>query len=172
MKLIVLLLLPLLALSQSKNNTDIFDAVRQGNLNQVKQYIEVDRKVVDTLNSHNHSLLIIAAYYNQQSIVEHILPYVTNLNHNSDNGTALAAAVVKNNVEIIKVLLNHKADVNLTDANGVSPLMYAIMFKNIQVIKLLIEHGADLKLTDKTGKSTFEYAISSDNQEIINLLKN
>jgi len=172
MKILVVLLFPVLVLSQNKNNADVFKAVRQGNLNELQQYVRVNTNIVDTLNNHNHSLLIIAAYYGQQSIIEYILPYATNLNHKSDNGTALAAAVVKNNLNIIRIFLKYKANVNLTDANGISPLMYAIMFKNIQVIKLLIKHGADIKLQDNTGKSTFEYAIASGDQEIINLLKN
>lgn len=172
MRLLFFILFPILALSQNKENSNIFDAVRYGDLKSVKQYVEINKNVLDTLNSHNHSLLILAAYYEQLPIVEYISSKAKNLNHNSGDGTALAAAVVKNNLEVIMILLNHKVDVNLADVKGISPLMYAIIFQNIKVIKLLIEHGADKKQTDNSGKSCFEYAILSGNQQIINLLKN
>lgn len=172
MKALLFMIFPILALSQEKNIPDIFDSVRQGDLNKVMQYIEINPEIANSLNSHNHSILIIAAYYGQESIINYLLPFSNNINYKSENGTALAAAVVKNHLEIIKVLLNHNSDVNISDTNGVTPLMYAIMFKNEPVIKLLIQHGANLTLKDNTGKSTFEYALATENQNIINLTKN
>lgn len=172
MKLLILIMFPFVAMGQSNLNFDIFESVRKGNLIQVKHILNQNPKIADSLNNHNHSLLIIAAYYEQQEILEYMLPLVSNINHKSENGTALAAAVVKNNFYIINTLLEYNANVNLTDAKGVSPLMYAILFKNTKVINLLLKHGADKSALDNTGKSTFEYAVSTGDQNIINLLKN
>lgn len=172
MKVFIFILFPIVALAQYQSKTDIFDAVRKGDLQGVKNQISVNPDLANGIDSNNHSLLILAAYYGQESIVDYILPLTNKINHKSANGTALAAAVVKNHLNIINTLLSQKADVNITDDNGVSPLMYAIMFRNIPIIKLLIQHNADPHLVDQSGKTSFEYALSTENQDIINLIKN
>lgn len=172
MKILIFILFPTIAFAQYQNKTDIFDAVRNGDLQSVKNQIAANPDLANSIDSNNHTLLIIAAYYGQKSIVDYILPLTNKINHKSANGTALAAAVVKNHSNIINTLLDYRADVNITDDNGVSPLMYAIMFRNIPIITLLIRYNADLHLVDQSGKTTFEYALSTENQDIINLLKN
>ena len=71
----------------------------------------------------------------------------------------------------VKILIDKNANVNLTDANGTTALIYATQFKNVEAIKLLLEHRADKTKVDKKGKTAFEYAVFADNEEIVNVLK-
>lgn len=172
MKALFFILFPILVFSQENKIQDIFESTRQGDLNKVMEYVAINPKIVNSLNKNKQTLLIIASYYDRESIVSYLLPLCNNIDYQSDNGTALAAAVVKNNVTIINDLLKYNANVNIADADGVTPLMYAILFRNSSVIKLLIQHKANMALIDNSGKTTFEYALATENQDIINLIKN
>lgn len=44
--------------------------------------------------------------------------------------TALHIAICHNRFEIIKILLNHRANVNAVNKYGNTPLLYAVLFKN------------------------------------------
>ena len=55
------------------------------------------------------------------------------------------AAGIQNNVEILKILLENRADVNATHSGQSTPLYKAtIMKNNFQIIKCLIEYEADV----------------------------
>lgn len=54
---------------------------------------------------------------------------------------------------LIKILLKHKANVNLQDRFGASPLLIAIQEDSIDVVPVLLDAGADLDVTDSEGSS-------------------
>ena len=56
------------------------------------------------------------------------------------------------NVEAMKVLLDHGADVNAKETlRGTTPLMWAADEGHAAAIKLLIDHGADIKARSDPG---------------------
>jgi hypothetical protein len=55
--------------------------------------------------------------------------------------------------DLIKVLLKHKANVNLQDRFGASPLLIAIREHIVDVIPALLDAGASLDITDGEGSS-------------------
>ena len=66
-----------------------------------------------------------------------------------DCATALHLAVVggmfgKRDRGVIKLLLEHGADVNTTDIDGMTPLEWALVDRDSRVIKLLRTHGASI----------------------------
>lgn len=67
----------------------------------------------------------------------------------NDDRTALIAAIVNGHIEIVRLLLEHNANVNYFDSRyAKSPLMWAIWSKNETnkeaIIKLLLDAGADV----------------------------
>lgn len=83
----------------------------------------------------------------------------------TNNGqTAQYWACVMGNVDIIKVLIDHKADVNKADPNGISPLHIACMACDKKAVKLLINHGADKNLRDKDGDTRVDIAYTEKYQ--------
>ncbi|KAK3608643.1 hypothetical protein CHS0354_042645 [Potamilus streckersoni] len=68
-----------------------------------------------------------------------------NINHVNHVGlTALHHAVLSNNLDAVKILLSHGADVNCQDVHGFSPLHTAAACGFLQVTSLLVLFGADV----------------------------
>lgn len=70
--------------------------------------------------------------------------------------------------EIIKKLLDAKADPNIQDGYGKTILMYAASDTNAIITKLLLEYGADPQMEDDDELSSMDL---SDNKIILDLLK-
>jgi ankyrin repeat protein len=64
----------------------------------------------------------------------------------------------------VKVLLDNKADINLQDPDGVSPLLLAILNTNWDLAKQLILAGADVNEWDMFGEAPLFTAIGLRNQ--------
>ncbi|UKJ88157.2 hypothetical protein MACJ_000600 [Theileria orientalis] len=60
--------------------------------------------------------------------------------------TALHLAADRGNVDMVKCLIEHGANVNSVDDNGDTPLHVAIESQEDEVVKYLVEAGADPKL--------------------------
>ena len=69
------------------------------------------------------------------------------------------------------LLLNHKADVNTTNFNGATALIFASTFKQVAIIKMLLEHGADTTVKDDRGNSALDHAKMQGATEVIELLE-
>lgn len=76
--------------------------------------------------------------------------------------TALMFAIAKGPDEIIKLLLDNGADVNV-EAHGTTVLTGAIAAdRNIAVIKMLLDKGADVNATGKNGITALRMALLKD----------
>lgn len=86
----------------------------------------------------------------------------------------LARAIINGHYEVVKILLDHKADPDVgRHQNGITPLMYAAEYGHADIARLLIEHGADIhKRQDKFtgGFNALMYAAANGHNDIIDLL--
>jgi ankyrin repeat protein len=64
----------------------------------------------------------------------------------------------------VEVLLRHRADINLPDPDGVSPLLLAIMNANWDLAKQLVLAGADVNQWDIFGETPLFTAVGQRNQ--------
>lgn len=150
---------------------NIYDIARKGTVSELKIAVLSNPKVIDSIDARGFTPLILACYKGNVSVANAIIQKTQLLDYASLNGTALAATVMSEKIEIANELLKNKSNPNITDSNGISPLMLAIQFQKMEFIELLIKHGASKTITDKSGKSVFEYAVFSKNEQIINLFK-
>lgn len=151
---------------------NIFDIARKGTVLELNNAILSNQKVIDSIDNRGFTPLILACYRGNVSVAIEIIQKTKLINYASPNGTALAATVMSEKIELAKELLKNKGNPNIVDTNGLSPLMLAIQFQKIDFIELFLKYGASKTILDKSGKSVFEYAVFSKNEQIINLLKN
>lgn len=151
---------------------DVFTIARNGTVDEMKVLFETNANSVNDVDKNGFSPLILASYRGNFEVAKYLISIVKDVNYQSPEGTALMAAVMRNNPELIELLITKKANLNATNNMGVTALMLATQFKNIEIITLLLKHNADKLLKDKEGKTAFEYAVSTNNDAIIQLLKN
>jgi len=162
----------LLAFSFSFAQKDVFAVARYGNVEEMKTLFEKDVNCVNQVNDFGFSPLILAAYRGNFEVAKYLITIVKDINYQSPEGTALMAAVMRSDIELIRLLIEKKTNLDATNKTGVTALMLATQFKNIEIIKLLLQHNANKLLKDIEGKTAFEYAVNTNNDSIIQLLKN
>lgn len=155
----------------SQNTNAIFDIARKGTLIQIEEKYKLDSTIINAVNGNGFTPLILACYSGNNSVARFLVEKGCNIDYTSPMGTALMAAVVRGNTEMVSYLLEHQAAIDSVDDNGVTALMFAVKFSQLETTKLLLKHKADKTKTDKLGKTAFEYAVASGRDEIINLLK-
>ena len=84
--------------------------------------------------------------------------------------TVLHVASKSASLEIVDLLVKHKADINANDVDGFTPLHLAAMYGNIQVVKKLVELDADVNLK-VGGKDATDLAQMNEETEIMEYLK-
>lgn len=72
--------------------------------------------------------------------------------------SALMRAVRSGKLESVRLLINRKADVNLVNKQGYTPLQLAALSGTAEKVKLLIEANADLNTKDATGRTALDLA--------------
>lgn len=169
-KLLVAVLLLCLFSSQAQDK-NVFDIARSGTLTEIQDLYKSNPDLINSLNESRTSPLILACYRGNVEVAKFLIENAKDINYNSDMGTALMAATYKNHPELVKLLLDKKANPNAADTNGTTALSLAVQFKNSPLVQLLLEHKADKTIKDNKGKTAFEYAVFSQNEQIINLLK-
>jgi hypothetical protein len=87
--------------------------------------------------------------------------------YGKDRMSALLKAAQSNQADVMKLLIDHQADVTLTDINGDSALHHlARVMKedSEEVVELLLQVGADLELLNKKGQTPLEVAAKARNK--------
>ncbi len=165
---IILLFLALVVNAQEKS---IFDIARTGNLEEMKTAFKNNPASINSLNENQSSTLILACYRGNIEVAKFLIANVKDINYNSGMGTALMGATYKNQFDLVKLLLENKANPNLVDASGASALILATQNSNVELIKLLLKYNADKTLKTNDGKTAFEFAVFSGIETTINALK-
>jgi len=81
------------------------------------------------------------------------------------------AAAVKGYDNIVEILLNHDANPDITDNQGVTAAHYAVLFKNYKIVEKLVNAKADFNIKNNVNKSAMDYAISHNDEKLNEILK-
>lgn len=88
------------------------------------------------------------------------------------NGTnALEVAASSGNLEIVQILLKAKAQVNVTDAIGWTPLMIAARNGYPEIVKVLLKAGANPNLKNNDGKTAYDLTGNEEIKRLLNRFK-
>jgi ankyrin repeat protein len=169
MAFLSILLFSFLAKAQQK---DVFDVARKGTVSEMETIYKQTPERINTLNEGKSSPLLLACYRGNQEVALYLADKVNDINFNSGMGTPLMAAVMSGNLIILEKLIALHANLNLTDSQGKTALIYASFFNKNDVVKLLLKAGAQTQLKDADGKTALDFAKFNKNTELIILLDN
>jgi ankyrin repeat protein len=120
--------------------------------------------------------LWIAALYNNKRRIQELLDQFPNININFQidgnpgidhdcsyillkGTTPLMVAVLRSKLDVIKLLIEHGAQINQQCSNGYTALHYAVQENLIQYVKLLLKNKAFTSLVNNYKKSPYQMVI-------------
>lgn len=95
-----------------------------------------------------------------------------NATRNTDGWTALLSASFYKKTDLVQLLLERQAAVNIQDKQGRTPLHYASAMGAEDIVTMLLEAGANPNLQDKQGRTSLMEAYSKKQAKIAEILKN
>lgn len=167
----LLLFMSISGIAQENKANQIFDIARKGTLHELKELLQSYPLAIDMPNDAGYNALTLACYNSNNEVAKYIVEQTKNINANNGYGTALMAATVKGNIELVEYLIQHNADMNISDANGKTALHYAVVFNSYEIVEFLIKAGAKFDLKDNRGNTAKDYAKLKSNKKILTLFK-
>jgi ankyrin repeat protein len=76
----------------------------------------------------------------------------------SEGRTALHWACDRGHVDLLRILLDRSASVDLQDSDGQSGLHYAVACEHVEITEMLVKAGADINKADADGDSPLSSA--------------
>lgn len=76
----------------------------------------------------------------------------------------------QNIINIVSKCIKCGMDIDVTNDNGETALMYACQKGYLDLVLILVAGGADINAKDKNGKTVLNYAAEGGNTEIVKLL--
>lgn len=124
---------------------------------------------INELRENRSSALTIAVESNYSQGVALLLKYKADLNITLGAGeTLLHRALLLENVENTRALLDAGANVNQKNEQGNAPLCYAV--RNINLVTLLLQKGADVNIQNNQGETPLMIATRMKSVAVVKLL--
>ncbi|MEC4734499.1 MAG: ankyrin repeat domain-containing protein [Wolbachia endosymbiont of Halictus tumulorum] len=147
--------------AQDHNRYLLHLCIAQGNLKGAKAFIEngADVNIVNQEeNGYWMSGIDGNAQKGQTALFFAIRAYTNNIDLNPEKANEA--------LEFINFLIERKANLNVQDCNGKTPLVAAMFFDAPEVVRLLIKAGADLNIGKEKAKDILNYAVTKGHTDI------
>ena len=140
----------------------LFMASKAGALDIVKMLLQAGADVNVTYHTQDnvgYTCLTLAASHGQTETVRYLvgLPEV-DVNQRGDDFTALHWACQEDFPDVVKVLIDAGADIEVKDDNGCSPLLLASKDGSLATVRMLVKAGADVSGTDNERETCLTLA--------------
>lgn len=81
--------------------------------------------------------------------------------------TPLLLAATNGHIALVRLLLEHEADPDLRNFDGVTALHNAVYENQVDIVALLLDAGADPNIKDRFGNTAYDLAQRSGNPKLI-----
>ena len=89
----------------------------------------------------------------------------------SEQASILHFAVRLNRPDMVRLLIQEGAAVNVRDGDDLTPLHIASWHGNLEIVKLLIESGANIRATSNDGRTPLSCSNHGDHYDTTSFLK-
>lgn len=176
----------------------ITELIKRGNYQQLKTTLDKNPSLAGTMTGQGISLLQLAVYYSNKSVVETIRSFLREItlheaaslgeldatrklienqpelinSFSPDGFTPLGLACFFGQLEVVKFLLENGANPNLTSNNSfqVAPIHSACAISHFEIAAILIAHGADVNAKQAQGYTPLHSAAHNGKTELVKLL--
>jgi ankyrin repeat protein len=165
---------------QNKAVEGLNEAAMYGNLLQVQELIDAGVDV-NAIAACNRTALSLAIQGGKIPVIQALLKAGADPNLPDETDDALAANsplmeasstfFATNRGDMVRLLIQHGANLNQQDAGGRTALMQALGYSDMDVIETLIKSGADLDIQDNEGNTVLMMAGLNKSIKLVNLLK-
>ncbi|CAG2199669.1 unnamed protein product [Mytilus edulis] len=101
--------------------------------------------------------------YISEELLDHVLRVVT-------DSSPLHIACFMLRTDVVRCLLEHKANINMAKEDGTTPLSYACEVGNTDIVQILLEKNANIDICDNDGFTPLIKSCLNKNISIIQLL--
>lgn len=154
-------------------------AVAQENIVMVQKFVHlmtISGKNVDKYNRSLQTPLHLAVELQFDQAVSVLLMAGANPSLVNNEGDSAVHLAVKhntiNNLALMLIKSQHKADINARNFEGLAPLHLAVIKNQIEMVKVLIRCGADINIQDgKSGRTPLFHAVEGNQLALVMLFR-
>lgn len=160
-------------LKKHKKELDIFEAACIGENDKVLVLLDKNPELLNAFSIDGFTILGLSCFFGHLSLASLLMKKAANPNIPSNNPYKVApihSACAISNFDIVALLINHGADVNAKQMQGVTPLHSAAHNGQPKIIKLLIDNGADINAKTDNGQTPLFMATEKKFQETADLI--
>ncbi|GAB2691916.1 hypothetical protein GCM10027037_14060 [Mucilaginibacter koreensis] len=131
---------------------DLFEASAAGKFDMVAYLLFTNPDSVNDFNDDGFTPLALACYFGHYEVARYLILKGADVNqclNNSLNICPLHLAVASNNIDIVRMLIEHNVQINVQQSSGINALHYAAKHGDPDMLILLLENGAvDMPMED------------------------
>jgi ankyrin repeat protein len=167
----IVAIVTLASLSAAGSSSPLIDAVKAGNVDQVRALIK-QRVDINAASPDGTTALHWAVKSNSRELAQLLIAAGAKVNAANRYGvTPLTLAATNGNGAIAEALLKAGANPNVTVGEGETILMTAARAGNVATIKALVAHGADVNAAEQwQGQTALVYAAVENHADAVKVL--
>lgn len=134
---------------------------------------------VNETNKDGNNALMLSTYSNNLDIIKMLASKTNNINHKNNDGKSALTNALRNKPEVIKFLIDNKADLQIIDKKGNNLAYY--LFKTFRPnstedfnkkLAILSKNGLDFSKKQNNGSTLFHLAVEKQSIPMLEMLKN
>ena len=145
-------------------------AITQGSEPLVEFLIRRKAKL-EGLNRNGETALQLAAFKGQVGVVKRLLAAGARVDNRGAGWPAIVYATIGGHFEVLKLLVEAKADLDVLASNGMTALMFAIQSDREEMARLLIEAGANPDIATHRGETAYSLSLISGEGRLTPLIE-
>jgi ankyrin repeat protein len=153
---------------------NIFEAAAVGALDRVEGWIVAQPELINAYAPDGFQPIGLAAFFGHLAVVELLLRVGAEVDSPSKNPMhvrPLHSAIANRRTAIARLLIEHGADVNSTQADDFTPLHEAAQNGLLEVTRLLLDRGAHVNARLANGQTPLALALEQRHVEVEELLR-